>query len=258
MKKREEPGERRISRRNFMKWAGGMGLALPLASFPFAGLRKANAAEERTLTVAWDTEIDTLDPASFKTIGGYTTIANVYDTPIYWGVSPIPNKDGFFLSKPNDFTPRLAESWTREKDGATIVLKVRKGVKFPTGNPVTAQAFKYSFDRGLLSPGYMRIVIPSLLTVDSPDQFEVRDDYTFAINMKKPTPMALDIIALSNNVILDPAEVKKNATPEDPWATQWLKRNVIGGGPYTLAKNMPGVEIVLEANKGYWQKPPFL
>ena len=86
-------------------------------------------------------------------------------------------------------------------------------MKFPTGNPVTAHAFKYSFDRGLLSPGYMRIVIPSLLTVDSPDQFEVRDDYTFAIKMKKPTPMALDIIALSNNVILDPAEVKKIRHP---------------------------------------------
>ena len=257
MKRREGHEKEGISRRTFMKWAGGMGLALPLSNLPLAALRKANAAEEKTLTVAWDTEIDTLDPASFKTIGGYTTIANVYDTPIYWGVSPIPNKDGFFLSKPNEFTPRLAESWSREKGGATIVLKVRKGVKFPTGNPVTAQAFKYSFDRGLLSPGYMRIVIPSLLTVDSPDQFEVRDDYTFAINMKKPTPMALDIIALSNNVILDPAEVKKNATAEDPWATQWLKRNVIGGGPYNLVKNMPGVEIILEANKGYWQKPPF-
>jgi peptide/nickel transport system substrate-binding protein len=73
----------------------------------------------------------------------------------------------------------------------------------------------------------MRIVIPSLLTTDSPDQFEVRDDYTFAIKMKKPNPMALDIIALSNNVILDPAEVKKYATREDPWAAEWLKRNAI-------------------------------
>ncbi len=246
-----------VSRRKFLKWAGGMGLALPFATVPFTGSRRAIAAEEKTLTVAWDTEIDTLDPAVFKTIGGYVTVANVYDTPIYWGVSPIPNKEGFFLSKAGDFAPRLAESWTKEKDGTTLVFKVRKGVKFPTGNSVTAHAFKYSFDRGLLSPGYMRIVIPSLLTVDSPDQFEVRDDYTFAIKMKKPTPMDMDIVALSNNAILDPAEVKKHVTSDDPWATQWLKRNAIGGGPYTLAKNIPGVEVVLEANKDYWQKPPY-
>jgi len=252
MNKREKDGKGFISRRNFLKWTGGMALALP-----FAHVRRAHAAEEKTVTVAWDTEIDTLDPASFKTIGAYNVVANIYDTPIYWGVSPIPGKEGFFLSKPGDFVPRLAESWTREKDGATIVFKVRKGVKFPTGNPVTAHAFKYSFDRGLLSPGYMRLIIPTLLMVDSPDQFEVRDDYTFAIKMKKPNPMDMDIIALSNNAILDPAEVKKHATSDDPWAANWLKRNPIGGGPYTLAKNIPGVEVVLEANKGYWQKPPY-
>ncbi len=257
MRKKEGKDKGLITRRKFMKYAGGMSLALPFATIPFTGSRRAIAAEEKTLTVAWDTEIDTLDPAVFKTIGGYVTIANVYDTPIYWGVSPIPNKEGFFLSKAGDFAPRLAESWTKEKDGTTLVFKVRKGVKFPTGRPVTAHAFKYSFDRGLLSPGYMRIVIPSLLTVDSPDQFEVRDDYTFAIKMKKPTPMDMDIVALSNNAILDPAEVKKHVTSDDPWATQWLKRNAIGGGPYTLAKNIPGVEVVLEANKDYWQKPPY-
>lgn len=257
MKKKAEYEKGGITRRDLLKGAAGASLALPFANFPLGGLRRANAAEEKTLIVAWDTEIDTLDPASFKTIGGYTTVANIYDTPIYWGVSPIPNKEGFFLSKPGDFTPRLAESWTKEKDGATLVFKVRKGVKFPTGNPVTAHAFKYSFDRGLQSPGYMRIVIPSLLAIDSPDQFEVRDDYTFTIKMKKPNPMDLDIIALSNNAILDPAEVKKHATKEDPWAADWLKRNAIGGGPYTLVKNTPGVEVILEANKGYWQKPPY-
>src|SRR5512136_1408244 len=132
MEKKGTDGKVGLTRRDLLRGAAGASLALPFAPFPLGVLGRANAAEGKTLTVAWDTEIDTLDPASFKTIGGYTTIANVYDTPIYWGVSPIPKKEGFFLSKPNDFAPRLAESWTREKDGATIVLKVRKGVKFPT------------------------------------------------------------------------------------------------------------------------------
>ncbi len=257
MKRREEFTGGLTSRRDFLKMAGGVSLSMPFASMAFAGLRRAEAAESRTLTVAWGTDIDTLDPASFKTPAGYITIANIYDTPVYWGVSPVPQKDGVFLSKPHDYTPRMAESWTKEKDGTTLVFKVRKGMKFPTGNPVTAQAFKYSFDRGLSSPGYMRIVIPSLLTVDSTDQFEVRDDYTFAIRLKFPTPMAMDIICLSNNAILDPSEMKKHSASDDPWATQWLKRNAIGGGPYNLIKNTPGVEVVLEAYKGYWGKAPY-
>lgn len=66
MRKRKADGKGLINRRKFLKWAGEMGLALPFATAPFANLKRANAAEEKTLTVAWDTEIDTLDPASFK------------------------------------------------------------------------------------------------------------------------------------------------------------------------------------------------
>ncbi len=69
--------------------------------------------------------------------------------------------------------------------------------------------------------------------------------------------MALDIIPLSNNVILDPDKVKKHAMKENRGVTDWLKRNTIGGGLYTLGKNTPDVEVILEANRGYWQKPPY-
>jgi peptide/nickel transport system substrate-binding protein len=75
--------------------------------------------------------------------------------------------------------------------------------------------------------------------------------------MAGPSPMALDVMALSNNALLDPDEVKKHATKEDPWATEWLKRNTAGLGPYRLAKNEPGVEIVLEATPNYWRPKPF-
>src|SRR5439155_6546670 len=83
-----------------------------------------------------------------------------------------------------------AESWAMERDGATIVLKVRQGLKFPSGRPVTAQAVKYCFDRGLQSPGYMRLLFPSLIGVKSSEQFEVRDEDTFALRMEQPNPMA--------------------------------------------------------------------
>jgi peptide/nickel transport system substrate-binding protein len=224
-----------------------------------AGFRpvRAEAQDKRTLVVAWDTDIDTLDPAQFKAVGGYVTIANTYDTPIEWKVRPIEGKPGFFRSKPGEWDPGIAESWAMERDGATIVLKVRKGAKFPSGRPVNAHAIKYCFDRGLQSPGYMRLLFPSLIGVKSPEQFEVRDDHTFAMRMERPNPMAMDIIALSNNAMMDPDEVKAHATKDDPWAAEWLKRNIAGIGPYRLAKNEPGVEIVLEATKGYWRPEPY-
>jgi peptide/nickel transport system substrate-binding protein len=242
-----------IDRRAFLRVTAGAAALASVASRP----ARSGAQDRRTLVVAWDTDIDTLDPAQFKAIGGYVTIANCYDTPIAWKVQPIPDRPGFFISKPAQWDPAVAESWSTEREGATIVLKVRKGVKFPGGRPVTAQALKYCFDRGLQSPGYMRLLFPSLLGVKSPEQFEVRDEQTFAMKMEQPNPMGMDIIALSNNALMDPDEVKAHATGQDPWAAEWLKRNIAGIGPYRLAKNEPGVEIVLEATPGYWRPEPY-
>lgn len=243
-------------RRDFLKLTAASAGALTLAGLGLApGL--ATAQDKRTLTVAWDTDIDTLDPASFKSIGGYTVQANIYDSPLMWKVQPVSGKPGLLQSRPGEMDGGIAESWAFEKNNATLVLKIRKGVKFPSGKPVNATSVKYMFDRGLQSPGYMRILFPRLLRVTKPDQFEVRDEYTFAINMPAPSPMTLDTMALINNALLDPDEVKAHATAEDPWATNWLKRNTAGLGPYQLVKNEPGVEIVLEARKDHWRGAPY-
>ena len=242
-----------MDRRSFLRVAGAAAAATTMSP-----VRRASGQDAKTLVVAWDTDIDTLDPAHFKAIGGYVTVANCYDTVIGWKVRPIQGKVGFFRSQPGEWEPMIAESWAQEREGATLVFKIRRNAKFPSGRPVTAQGVKYCFDRGLQSPGYMRIVIPALIQVDSPDQFQVRDDYTFAINMKAPTPMAMDVVALSNNAIIDPEEAKARATSADPWAGEWLKRNIAGVGPYRLVKNEPGVEIVLESTKGaYWRSAPY-
>ena len=91
----------------------------------------AVAQDLRTLTVAWDTDIDTLDPTTFKSIGASLVQANVYDSPLMWKVQPEEGKSGLFRSRPNEFDGSAAESWSFEKDGATLVLKVRRGLKLP-------------------------------------------------------------------------------------------------------------------------------
>ncbi|MGH7369111.1 MAG: ABC transporter substrate-binding protein [Candidatus Rokuibacteriota bacterium] len=222
-----------------------------------AARRRAEAQDRKTLVVAWDSDIDSLDPAVFKSQGAYVTVANTMDAPIMWKVRPMDGQPGLFRSVPGEWDPHLAESWATEDNGATMVFKIRRGVKFPSGRPVDAHAFKYSFDRGLLSPGYMKLILPTLIQVTAPEQFVVRDDHTFAIAMKAPSPMGFDTVALSNNAILDPEAVKPHATKDDPWATEWLKRNSASVGPYRLVKNEPGVEIVMEATTNYWRPKPY-
>src|SRR5260370_17661356 len=43
-------------------------------------------------------------------------------------------------------TPSLAESWTMSRDGRTWEFVLRRGPRFHNGDPVTAEAVKFSFD----------------------------------------------------------------------------------------------------------------
>src|SRR5260370_39265227 len=244
----------KADRRTFLKLSSGAGAA----AFGGMAAGPARAESSQTLTLAWDTDIDSLDPHVFKSIGGYAVPCSVYDPVGSWEVRPVEGVVGLSRSCPNEFEGSLAQSWTFERDGATVVLKIRLGMTFPSGRPVNAAALKYSLDRALQSPGYMRFVMPRMLQISKPDDIEVRDDNTVAINMRGPTPqpMVLNLLSLMTITALDPELVKPNATEKDPWAADWAKRNPVGSGPYTLAANTPGVEVVLEARKDHWRGAP--
>ena len=138
--------------------------------------------------MAWDSDVDTLDPAVFKSQGGYVTVGQYHGRADHVEGAAHGGQAGPLPLVPAEWDPHLAESWTTEDNGATMVFKIRRGMKFPSGRPINAQAFKYSFDRGLLSPGYMKLIFPTLIQVTAPEQFVVRDDYTFAIKHEGGEP----------------------------------------------------------------------
>src|ERR1700680_1267257 len=105
-------------RRDFLKLA-----AAGAAPVTLGGLSvPAGADEKRTLTIAWDTDIDTLDPAAFKSIGAYVVQANVYDNPLSWRVQPVQGTQGLYRSQPGEFDGSAVESWSFENSEATLVL----------------------------------------------------------------------------------------------------------------------------------------
>src|SRR3989442_12233572 len=88
---------RRMDRRSFLKVTAGAA-ALGGAAFP---PRRSEGQDKRTLVVARDTDIDTLDPAHFKAIGGSGTFAHCYHIPL--GRKELASK-----VKPGVFRPRSA------------------------------------------------------------------------------------------------------------------------------------------------------
>jgi len=111
-------------------------LLLVFSIFTFAEVKNPNTIVDVTIG-----EADTLDPHQAYDTASGEVIFNVYDNLIEY--------DGSSLS---DFLPRIAESW--EIDGSTVKFKIRKGVKFHSGNELTPYDVEYTFERALIgNPG---------------------------------------------------------------------------------------------------------
>src|SRR4029450_965391 len=74
--------------------------------------------------------------------------------------------------------------------------------------------------------------------VFKPEQVEAVDPLTVRITFTdgdgKPTavPVALTSMKFQQFAVIDSVEVKKHVTAEDPWANEWLKKNLATTGPY--------------------------
>src|SRR5215468_11694283 len=86
-----------------------------------------------TLRIAQETEINTLDPNTSGLVVEREIYYNMYDSLL--GIDAKLN-----------FVPELATSW-KFTDDKTLVLTLRKDVKFQDGTPFDAVAVKYNLDR---------------------------------------------------------------------------------------------------------------
>jgi len=150
-------------------------------------------------------------------------------------VKPMPGKA---------MAPSLAESWTVSPDGLVYEFVLRKGVRFHTGEPVTAEDVKFSFERyrGIFN----RNLKDHVAAVETPEASRVR------FRLKKPWPdfmLHYGTPATGSGWVVPKKYVEK--VGEDGF-----KKAPVGAGPYRFVSSTPGVELVLEAFEGYWRKAP--
>ncbi len=142
------------------------------------------------------------------------------------------------------YAPSLAESYTESPDGLVYEFKLRPGVKFHNGEPVTAEDVKFSFER-YKGAG-------AKLLQERVRQVEVVDPMTVRFHLKTPWPDFLTFYGTpaSAAAIVVP---KKYVTQVGDEA---FRKHPIGAGPYKFVSHTPGIEVVLEANPAYWRHAP--
>jgi peptide/nickel transport system substrate-binding protein len=138
----------------------------------------------------------------------------------------------------------LAESWKESPDGRVYEFKLRRGVTFHNGDPVTAEDVKFSFER-YKGAG-------SKLLQERVSRVEVVDPLLVRFHLKEPWPdfMTFYGTTASASGIVVPKKYMEQVGEEG------FKKHPIGAGPYKFVSHKPGVEVVLEANTSYWRTVP--
>jgi peptide/nickel transport system substrate-binding protein len=138
----------------------------------------------------------------------------------------------------------LAESWRESPDGKTYEFKLRPGLKFHNGDPVTAEDAKFSFER------YKGAGATTLK--EHVREVEVVSPQVVRFHLKEPWPDFMTFFGTTATAagIVVP---KKYVTQV---GDEGFRKQPIGAGPYRFVSHKPGVEVVLEAFPGYWRKVP--
>jgi peptide/nickel transport system substrate-binding protein len=140
--------------------------------------------------------------------------------------------------------PSLAESWKESPDGKVYEFKLRPGLKFHNGDPVTTEDVKFSFERykgagaKILQERVREVEIVSPLLV----RFHLKEPWPDFMTFFGTTATAAGIVV-----------PKKYLTQVGDDA---FKKHPIGAGPYKFVSHKPGVEVVLEATTSYWRRVP--
>ena len=143
----------------------------------------------------------------------------------------------------------LATDWKISADGRTYTFKIRQGVKFHDGSPLTAADVKASYDKIVFPPEGTRSIrkthYTAIASIDAPDAA------TVVFKLKFPSASLLDNLASPWNVIYP-----KKYLDKDP---NYFMKNVVGSGPFKFKSFTRGSTFEGERNPDYHIKDrPYL
>lgn len=187
----------------------------------------------KILRVATATEPIDLDPQDFSESTAQSIISLVHNKL-------------FVLDRQLNPVPELAESYKSSPDRLTWTLKLKRGIKFHDGTPLTAQAVKAIVDKTVGDKPPIRASF-----VGRPDLESARlvDDYTVEIKTKNPLGAFQRMMAGPAWAINSPAAYERYR--------ERATKNPVGTGPYRFVQWSPGELIELERNPDYWGPPVY-
>src|SRR5436309_3721062 len=235
----------RLNRRDFLRRGSMVGMSVPLlgAILSACGSSASSSttpppAAKRggTLRVAISTPAAAVNPLTVADAGGLCML----------------NQTGEFLIFDNNLKlalqPMLALSWKPNGDGSVWTFKLRTGVKFHNGSPMTADDVVYTFQQ-LADPKNASNALSTFTGVLTPAGVKKVDASTVQFHLEAPNGNFPYLVSSDNyNAIIVP-----KGTDFGKWQSTF-----VGTGAFKLGSYTQNVGATFMPNPNYWGTKPYL
>ncbi len=215
--------------------------------------RAATPKDTLVVALAFD-DIITLDPAEAFEISAGEVMGNAYDRLVR-----------FDIADPSKLLGDVAKAWTVSPDGKTYSFELKPGLKFASGNALTAEDVVWSLQRAVLidkSPafiltqfGFTKDNIKTRIQQTGPLALSIETDQayapTFVLNC-----LTANVAAVVDKKLVLGKEVQKDGVGDLGYA--WLKTNFAGSGAFKIREWRANEIVALERNDQYHGARPKL
>jgi peptide/nickel transport system substrate-binding protein len=202
------------------------------------------ATPKDTLVIAWAIDdIITMDPAESFEISAGEIMGNAYDRLVR-----------FDVNDPSKLLGDAAKSWTVSPDGRTFSFELKDGLKFASGNPLTAEDVVFSLQRAVLLDKTPAFILTQFgFGKDSvKDRIRQTGRLTLTLETDKAYAPTFVLNCLTANVaaIVDRKLVLSKEQNGD-LGYAWLKTSYAGSGPLKIREWRANEILTLERNDNY-------
>ena len=186
------------------------------------------AGAQTALRIGLAEDPDVLDPTLARTYVGRIVFSALCDKL-------------FDIDEKLNVVPQLALSHDTSDDGKAVTIKLRPNVKFHDGEPLDAEAAKFSFERHLTMQGSFRR--PEITAIE---KVEVVDPLTIRLHLKSPFSPLIAQLTDRAGMMVSPKAAKE--------AGDKFGQKPVCAGPYKFVERVQQDRIVLEKFADYWDK----
>src|ERR1700755_46193 len=188
----------------------------------------ASAQAETTLRIGLAEDPDILDPSLSRTYVGRLVFSAFCDKL-------------FDIDDKLNIVPQLALSYETSADGKAMTIKLRPGVKFQDGEPLDAEAAKFSIERHMTMQASFR-----KSELSSVDHVEVVDPLTIKLVLRTPYSPLIAQLTDRAGMMVSPKAAKEEGDK--------FGQHPVCAGPYKFVERVPQDRIVFEKFADYWNK----